>query len=225
MKPIVTRVTPWTFSTVEEALANPGPEPRKYVWWLIREWEERGRSWLDFRLAIRRIAEKYNRVPPDDGESEWVAPCDDDDILLDIPPWLFDAEPEVALVAWPVCVLRFIPPIGAHISVPNHVSGPQSNGYAVRRSFLDRVTERQRGFLLKDHANAHRYIHYSGKEYRMFRSPILGYAARTPASMTFAHERAKNNARWPTAEEILKGLPEDAHPYRREIAEAVLHVL
>jgi hypothetical protein len=153
-------------------------------------------SYREFRTILAQIADEQSAIPRIDDwrtiTAEWLAPVDDDDWHL---PGLADAlahvPDEYSMVCWSVHVADLTEAAIFYTEDINYQRGPQTCGYAIRRSILPTLTDRQLHLIRDDHRNAHRYIDFLGSRYLCL-PEVFGQYVRTPASISsIATETAK----------------------------------
>lgn len=159
---------------------------------LIDNWNARfgDGSYQKYRHRLQEVARSQSDLPRVDDwrsvEAEWIAPVDDDDWHLEgVTPALDIAADKFDCVLWSVVIYDLTESCFMARHQPDFMRGAHTSGYAVRKSFLEQLTEEQQNLILHDHFNAHRYVHFAGKKY-LVTAFCGGVHVITPASITAA---------------------------------------
>lgn len=178
--------------------------------------------YLEFRAFLAEIAEKHSAVPRVDdwrtAPAEWIAPIDDDDWHLPGLAEALEAVPvEFVMACWPVHIAYLTSRPRLEIEPIHWATGPHSCGYAIRKWWLETLTQRQLALIRDDHRHVHRYVDFAGQKYLFLGQPCAQYV-HTPASISSIGSPEATRLNLATAEEYASII---AHcpPGVREIAQ------
>lgn len=174
----------------EAAAAFYDPLVSRDIAAFITRWDQMyNLSFLQIRGILHALASAQTFYHPDDGQSEWLFVRDDDDIHLAVPQECFDQPDDVVMVGFSTDIYSLIPPFGRSVHRVTYISGCLSNGYAIRRSYLNSLTDNQRKLILCDHSKCHAFVHFSGCRYVFYPDVVGGVYVRHPASASMALQK------------------------------------
>lgn len=143
-------------------------------------------DFFTFRKKLASIAKKFCAYPANDERSEWICFFDDDDIIVEIPDYVFQQPSDVVLVGWSTYLVSLVNQAKSYLRPINYIHGPFLGGYAIRRKWYASLTPEQKMLIATDHHNAHRYAHWSGYKYVFYPNIIGNYYLIHPISITGA---------------------------------------
>ena len=162
-------------------------------------------SYRDFRKFLTEVASSQNAISLvrdwKETQAEWVIPIDDDDwILAGIEQALANVPEEFVLVGWSVQVANLLQEPGLFIEKVHWQTGPHSCGYAMRKWWLETLTQRQLALIRDDHRHVHRYVDFAGRKYLFFENRCLAQYVWTPASVSSIKSPEATRLSFATAE-------------------------
>ncbi len=185
----VKRPRSWDDSLEECAAQITNRELQAALLRYARIWDQHYQpSFLSIRKSLSAISRQYTAYSEDDGHSEWLLLRDDDDIHFELPDEIWDQPPDVVMLGFSVYRYNITPRLTKELLRPNYLVGCRSNGIAVRRWYFRMLTDEQVRLLTGDHANAHRYVHFSGYRYVLYPHLISGIHLVHPTSLTMARD-------------------------------------